>query len=177
MARSHGGSFHPIRSQKRRTEWSIGTGGTGLTSGAASQSVIMGSFLVAGVGGLTLVRTRGLFDIFLDGPGTTDGDGFAGAFGIGIVTTPAATAGVVSMPTPITDSTWNGWLYHTHLSIHNPDVTFGGSSAVSQRIEVDSKAMRKFPLDVTMFAMLEVVEIGTATFNAFWNSRVLLKLP
>ena len=177
MTRQRSGFPHRTQSLRRRTEWSIGTGGTGLTSGAASQSVILGSFLVAGVGGLTLVRTRGLFDIFLDGPGTADGDGFFGAFGIAIVTTPAATAGAVSMPTPITDATWNGWLYHTYLSIHNPDITFGGSPAVSQRVVVDSKAMRKFPLDVTMYAMLEVVEIGTATFNAFWDSRVLLKLP
>lgn len=177
MARSLRGFSHPIRSQKRKVEWSEGTGGTGLTSGAASQSVILGSFLQAGIAGLTLVRTRGLLDIFLDGPGTADGDGFFGAFGIGIVVDAAATAGVVSMPTPITESSWDGWLYHSFLSIHNPDTTFGGSGAVHQRVEVDSKAMRKFPLDVSMFAMLEVIEIGTATFNVFWDSRVLLKLP
>ena len=165
------------RSQRRRTAWSVGTGGTGLISGASSQSVIAGSGLIPNQDGLTIVRTRGLFDWFLDGPGTADGDGYFGAFGIGIVTDAAFAAGITAIPTPITEQDWDGWFYHTFLSVHQPDVTFGGSPAAHQRIEVDSKAMRKIAVGETVVAVIEVVEIGTATFNAFWDSRQLAKLP
>jgi len=124
-----------------------------------------------------LVRTRGLLDVFLDGVPTADGDGYFGAFAIGIVTDPAIAIGITAVPTPITEQSWDGWLYHTFISVHTMDVTFGNMGAAHHRIEVDSKAMRKFPVEMTMFAVLEVVEIGTATLNAFWDSRVLFKLP
>ena len=177
MAHSRG--FSPrSRTQRRRVEWNAGTGGTGLTSGAASGSQFLGATNVPAVGGLTIIRTRGMFDIFLDGPGATDGDGFFGAMGVGIATDAAIAAGITGVPTPITEQSWDGWLYHHFFSIHQGDVSaLSGNPSMHQRIEVDSKAMRKLPSDMTMYAAIEVVEIGAATFNAFWDSRVLVKLP
>ena len=148
-----------------------------MTSGAASQSVFLGSGTIPTLDGLTLVRTRGLLDIFLDGAPSSDGDGYFGAMGIGIVSDAAFAAGITAVPTPITESFWDGWLYHTFLSIHAMDITFGNQAAAHQRVEVDSKAMRKIAVGETLMAVLEVVEIGTATFNVFWDSRSLVKLP
>ena len=175
MARSRSGFQH--RSQTRReTEWNVGTGGTGLTSAGASSVQFLGSNLAPIASGLTLIRTRGLLDIFIDGAPTTDGDGYFGAFGIAVVTAASVAAGITAVPTPITEQGWDGWLYHNFFSVHAGDVSLAPYSSSHQRIEVDSKAMRKFPLETLMYASLEVVEIGAATLNVFWDSRVLFKL-
>ena len=176
MARSRRG-LHQARSLSRQTAWNAGTGGTGALSLSASGSSFVGSALTATVEGTTLVRTRGQLDIVMTGPGANDGDGMQGAFGIGIATDPAVAIGITAVPTPITEQDWEGWLYWTTVSVHNVDVTAGAADSSSQRVIVDSKAMRKFPEDVTMFAVIEVVEIGAATIDVFWDSRCLFKLP
>ncbi len=51
------------------------------------------------------------------------------------------------------------------------------SQAGSATVVVDTKAMRKFPAEMSIYAALEVVEIGTATLNVFFDSRALGKLP
>ena len=43
--------------------------------------------------------------------------------------------------------------------------------------EVDSKAMRKFPSEFSLYAAIEVVEIGVAELDVFFDSRVLVFLP
>ena len=123
----------------------------------------------------TLVRTRGIFEAVLK-TATSAGDGYFGAIGIGRVSTPAFVAGIVSMPTPLTDLAWDGWLYHSFFSLH---AGVAGDSAASstQRIEIDSKAMRKLGTDETFYAAMEVIEVGTATMSLFLNTRMLSKLP
>jgi len=44
------------------------------------------------------------------------------------------------------------------------------------REEVDSKAMRKIAPNETIFGSLQVVEVGTAVMEAFFDSRMLVKL-
>jgi len=136
--------------------------------------VIIGSGIVLASGAATFIRLRGLLDWFLVSS-TSAGDGFFGAFGVGVVATPAFTAGAASLPGPITEADWDGWLYHTFVSIHegSPD---GPGNAGDQRIEVDSKAMRKADGDMTLVAVLEIVEIGTASASLFFDSRMLVKL-
>jgi len=161
------------RGPRRLTDWVQGPGGTGITSLSASGSAILGS----GTGpskAVTIVRTRGILDAFLT-QGTASGDGFFGAVGIGIVATPAFTAGITALPTPITELTWDGWLYHSFISCHLGENVGGNNSAEHQRIEVDSKAMRKLEPGQTVFAAVEVVEIGTGVLSVFFNCRQLFK--
>ena len=61
------------------------------------------------------------------------------------------------------------------------EVRFGAAQdgpdiASSLRLEVDSKAMRKFPVEMALYAVVEIVEVGTATINFHFDSRVLFKL-
>jgi len=82
------------------------------------------------------------------------------------------------MPTPLAEQDWDGWLYWTPLSIHNA-VASGTevSRGFSQSVIVDSKAMRKLDEGDVIYATSEVVEVGTATADLFFDCRVLLALP
>ena len=174
MARTSRGSFRGTY-PRRRKAWEEGPGGTASTNYSGSSAQIVGAGANIIVDGLTLLRTRGEFEIFMTAA-TAIPDGFRGAFGIGIVTTAAFTAGVASIPTPIAEQDWDGWLFWRAFGVHaglqpNSD----GSGYL--RFEVDSKAMRKLDLLETIVAVVEVVEVGTATATSHFDSRVLLALP
>jgi len=173
------GLNRPVRgvSQRRSTAWSVGVGGTGATAVSLSGVQFMGSGIVALESGLTIVRIRGLLDYFLT-LATGAGDGFFGAVGIGIVEEPAFTAGIGSVPTPVTDAENETWLWHQFISMHGPVASSSeaGAASMAGRIDVDSKAMRKFDEDKRLYAAVEVTEIGTATGTLFLNTRTLFKL-
>jgi len=177
------------RSSRRKSSWGFGPA---TSTDGESQSLSASAAILAGqavsilADGQTLVRTRGDFNIFLQTAGT-QADGFSGAFGIGVATTAAITAGVASVPTPITEETWDGWLYHRYFSVicAEPIAVATTSKigaqvhdvAAALRFEVDSKAMRKLTQDQTIYAVIEVIEIGVATARWAFNSRMLFKLP
>ena len=50
------------------------------------------------------------------------------------------------------------------------------STTAAIRVDVDSKAMRKCSVDETIFAVIEVAELGTASLSWSFNSRLLFKL-
>ena len=171
-----------VQGARRRVGWEIGpkTGTTG-----AEQSATASGSLLATIGsgattdGLTLVRTRGELLIRLSVADAV-GSGYQGAFGIGVVTAAAFTAGAASVPTPITEDSWDGWLYHTYFQVLAQSTTLSdGTNALSAvfRQTVDSKAMRKLRLDDVVFAAFEFTETGTSTLSMNFNSRLLLKLP
>ncbi len=179
MAHSRGLRF-PSRSAglKRRTAWDDGTGGTTQTAFSGSASIFVGSGLQPTVDGLTIIRWRGYFKVYLTLV-TSVNDGFAGAFGIGIVKAPAFAAGIASVPTPLTEASSEDWLYHQFFSIHGPVVssTDLGSAATVFETEIDSKAMRKVNVDDRLYAAAEFLETGTATGVMWHDSRILAKLP
>jgi len=154
------------------TNWGLGPGGTGATAlSATGVSLLGGGVLPAEK--LTLVRTRGVLDLFLNTAASAN-DGFFGAMGIGIASDAAFDAGIVSLPTPLSESIWDGWLYHTFFSVH-ASINSGGTAS-HQRVEVDSKAMRITSEENVIYAAIEVVEIGVATMDVFFESRMLFKL-
>ena len=164
------------RSPRRKTAWGIGPGGSTATAISSSTAVIMGSGAASTLEGSTLVRLRGeLLLTLITATGSLDG--FRGAFGVGIVSNPAFTAGVGSVPTPITESADENWLYHRFFTVVaniSTEADFGLSAAL--RVEVDSKAMRRFDSDKILYAAIEVVETGAAVMDASFDSRVLVKL-
>ena len=192
MANSRGSGFRRsfARSQRRKTSWQIGPQ-SGVNGAAvaisASQATLLNTVAVVLEDGLTLVRTRGEFTAFLR-TSTAAGDGYHGAFGIGVATLAAVTAGVLSVPTPLTEEDWDGWLYHRYFGIFSggplatataaqqTDLVNPMSAAI--RLEVDSKAMRKLETEMALFAAIEVVELGAAGIMEFsFNCRMLVKLP
>jgi len=186
VARLRRSSF-PSRIQRRKTSWSTGpkTGVDGSTQViTASGSTLATTTAVAALDGITLVRTRGSMLLALRSADAA-GSGFTGAFGIAKVTSAAAVAGVASIPTPITEEDWDGWLYHQYFSliavaqiaaVAAAAEDFAEVVCAALRIDVDSKAMRKFQVEETLVAVLEVSEVGTAVMAWQFNSRTLSKL-
>ena len=176
MAR--GRSF-TARAPRRKTQWFGGPGSTAVTAVTASGSQLLGVAVSAAAGqeDHTLIRTRGILDIVMTSA-TSGGDGFFGAVGIGLVTTPAIVAGVASVPTPISEVEWDGWLWHSFFSVH---ASIGGAfnnPSSAFRMEIDSKAMRKLEgTQMSLYAAIEVVEIGASAISVFLNTRTLHKLP
>ena len=188
MARFRRGSFAIPRSSRRTSSWAFGpqSGTDGASLGVSATGAQIGGIAVAPtLEGLTLVRTRGEF-LFILKTASAAGSGFFGAFGIGRATSAAVTAGIASVPSPTTEETWDGWLYHRYFSITSAGVIDGSVSADTDnllplagvlRLEVDSKAMRKLDQETSTYCAIEVTESGTATGSWFFNSRQLIKLP
>ena len=175
--------------ERHRSSWEVGpeTAAGGQPQQISSTSASLAATAVqATEDGQTLIRTRGELLIGLE-TATAAWDGFHGAFGIGKATAAAVLAGAASVPTPISEEAWDGWLYHRYFSIFS-----GGPIAVATaaqeanqhnptmaavRIEVDSKAMRKFDVDEALYAAIEMVEFGTgAVMRWTFNCRMLFKL-
>ena len=176
MARIQSG-LRRVQSLKRKTTWEEGVGGDDQTTVAASISTFLGAALAVTEDGLTLVRTRGSFQIYLRTIAAVS-DGFHCALGIGIANVNAITVGITAVQTPITNMDWDGWLYHRFFDIHAAAGAIDTTEPqASIQFEVDSKAMRKINQGDALYCVLETVERGTATATAFFDSRMLFKIP
>jgi len=182
--RSSGFRHRQVGSVRRTTAWDVGPGNTTPTAVAAD-----GKYLSAGVSptrdGLTLVRTRGAFMMYLNAT-TALNDGMQCALGIAKVTIDAFNIGITAIPGPITDEAWDGWLYHRYFSLYAPAAITGAgivdrdmalplTSAV--RFEIDSKAMRKIANEEIFIVIMEQFKTGTAVAQFRFVSRMLFKLP
>ncbi len=179
MARSPRGFSRGQVSSRRQTAWADGPGGTAITIRSSTGSAFVGAAIVPLVEGLTVIRIRGQLVAYLESALAVQ-DGLQGAFGIGIATLAAVTAGIASVPTPITEMESENWLYWTPLSLHAKTALEANDWGVASQIllEVDTKAMRKFPGEMAVYAAVEFgTSIGTATANIFFDSRALVKLP
>ena len=166
------GLTRQVQGPRRLTNWGSGPGANSEVQVTASSSIIIGSGVTFGAAG-TVVRIRGRFGAYLVSF-TSAGDGFIGAVGIGLSQRAGFDVGIGSLPTPITEEGWDGWLWHSYFGAH------GGVAAASVgaglvEIPIDSKAMRKVSDEMVIFAAMEVVESGTAVMNIALNSRLLLK--
>ena len=174
--RSRGRRF-PI--PRRRKGWEEGPGQQGAQSTiATSTSVIMASGAQVLFDGFTLLRLRGSFTASLSASSVASG-GFSGAVGVGICEQSAFAIGVTACPTPITEQDWDGWLFWEAFNVTTITATIGdgvNSTSLIVRIPVDSKAMRKLNTGDTIYAVVQVAEVGTAILNTHFDSRILLAL-
>ena len=181
MANFRRGPSTVVRSSSRRkTEWTDGPESSIIQSvtagGSSGINTGIEAFDVA-----TIVRIRGELMVWLEAVGTV-GDGFTEfAAGIGIVSTDAFDAGAVSIPSPILDKDWGGWMWYTSrsaivgLSVTESDVVQSPLGAI--RIPIDTKAMRKIePNNVVVGVIGTRAEVGVATLSFQMSSRMLFKL-
>ncbi len=163
---------------RRRTGWEPGPFTTPIAV-LADQAVLFSTFQQFTQDGLTVVRLRGELIAFLSAATSAlDGFPFVGA-GIGIATAQALNVGITAVPLPLTDITWEGWLWHSLFPlIRATDVVTGQLGSTSVRKMIDSKAMRKVGTDMGIFGVFETSgEVGAVTVNVYADSRMLLKLP
>ncbi len=166
---------------RRQVAWGIGPGASVVVAApSASQANILGGGVVlVNEEKATIVRIRGSVQAFLT-TASAAGDGFHCAMGIALVTSQAFAAGVASLPHPIDESDWDGWMYHRFFDLHSAFATLVGGFVVNDQssiqFEVDTKAMRKWTENMTVVGVLQSVEQGTASMNMFFDSRLLVKL-
>jgi len=115
--------------------------------GGAGTSVLMATLNVAALAirPFTIVRTRGV--IFVGSDQSSASEDYAGVFSAQVVTEAATTVGITAVPTPLTDTNADFYVYEPFLgraSLQTVTATgenFGGS------FHFDSKAMRKVDSD------------------------------
>ena len=147
-----------------------------MTAITASGSGFLGSGVSMVLEGLTIVRIRGELLVTLDSVSGA-GSSLTGAFGIGLATAEAFAAGIASVPTPVSDDDWNGWMWHQHFAVRSAAGTLLGLIAEGARYQIDSKAMRKTKDSDVLFAAFEATEVVEAAVNVYLDSRMLVLLP
>ena len=177
--RGHLRGSAPARS-KRELFWALGPGGDDIAtmdavSFTASATAILGSG-VSPTSRFTIIRIHGYLQLALTAADAAL-SGFNWAFGLGIVTSDAFAVGVTAVPNPFDDADWPGWMWHQQGSLISLTGTIGSSQDAIQGMPIDVKSSRKLRLNEIVFASLQVGEIGTATMQARFGSRMLSKLP
>jgi len=186
MARRRFFSQSQSRAPRRLNDWFSGpaSGTNGSQQELTSSAALLWGTAISFTIPQTLIRTRGEVLLRLESA-ASQGEGFFGAIGIAKATTAAVTAGVGSVPTPIAEEDWDGWLWHRyfHLLAVSPldgqaavDLDILNSVTAALRFDFDSKAMRKINELESLYGALEVTEVGTATLTFNANSRQLFKL-
>jgi len=165
--------------RKRSVAWAVGPSGVDHVISADGKTKWSSSVLSIGAAlERTIVRMRGGGLIHLNAA-TAVGDGFFVGLGIGLVTLQADTAGAASIPGPISDMDWDGWMWHKFCSIAAITATIAdgvNASSAALHFDVDTKAMRKWNEDsMAVVGMLEVTELGTASMELQVRTRMLLK--
>ncbi len=162
---------------RRTTSWDEGPGSNTLVTYSVSTTTILGAALAVLIGGDTLIRTRGLLTVELQSI-TSAGDGFGGAVGLGLASTDAVVAGVGSLPNPVDDLDWEGWIWHQFVNVFSAaTIEDNWSPGDAQQIQIDSKAMRKADDNLSFFFSGQFTEVGTAEMDVRVDSRMLFKLP
>ena len=172
------------RGPKRLNAWALGPGFASQGSAAVLQlaasaaPAAVGSGVTPSIPNLTVMRIRGTLLVSLTAA-NVQRSGFQMTFGIGIVTADAFVVGSTALPGPFEDSNWPGWLWLGGLDMRTGvgALAVGDPSINPARLEIESKAMRKFRLNEVLFMAVDTEESGTATVDIRGSTRVLLKLP
>ena len=162
---------------RRATDWGFGIDFADQSITGSSKVLSTTSLGIATP--FTLIRMRGSFHMYLVGTAGALGDGFNGAVGIGLVSNEAFGVGITAIPGPQSDANWDGWIWQSFFDIRQITATLSdgaNAAAASVRLEVDSKAMRKWDPGMTLVGVCEVVESGSQNMDVQADSRVLLKV-
>ncbi len=169
MARNRARNFVPRQKSARLTQW-IGPAIQSYVGVAAGGATIIAS--LAFEAPQTIVRTRGMVSVK---PSVFTADAIIrGAFGIGIVSQEAFTAGVASVPEPFSDADWGGWFVWRSFAYVYEFHTAASTLRGSWEFEVDSMAMRRVSPNEVMVVVAE--SQGGPAFEVFDGTRHLVKL-
>ena len=128
-------------------------------------------------GGLTLIRSRGMFNVHFDP--TSTADTVHVGLGLMLITNDAFAIGSTAAPGPISDADYD-WIWY-HVLQMGPAWTATESGNDLQQntgyMEIDSKAMRKMKPNQTLcFAAEGLVINGGGTIDVTLTARHLFKL-
>ena len=142
------------RAERRKSEWVASVDATQTSALAAGAAVL--DQTLAQLEPVTILRTRGL--LFISSDQVASNEEQFGALGMAVVSTPAATAGVASIPTPITEEFSDLWFLYAYFATAN---SVGGGAGTGVPVTngmvfpFDSKAQRKVVSDESIVVTLE----------------------
>jgi len=172
LARRRGFVQARMQGPRRATEWGASADVTTATTLAAATNVIQQSFSVAVLSDVvptTIVRVRGHIWVASDQASVSE-EPF-GAIGFALVSQNALTAGVASIPGPITNEPDDRWFVYETFQAY-----FATGEGVSwQRYDFDSKAMRKVEDGDALVVMVENAH-STMGLEFIVKFRILFKL-
>jgi len=175
MARSTARFTRGSHGSKRITEWGAFEV-MGRVTALNATSIGTQSVGVVANERLTIVRLRGHGYIHLDAGAVEE----SAVVGIGLIIAPteAFSAGVGSVPTPLTDME-APWIWHDVFALGPAVIVADDGGDLSRNIQftIDNKAMRKFRTDEELGFVFEVDVIsGTPNVDMFVAARQLFKL-
>ena len=174
MPRTSTSRFRSRGATRRKTSWQVGPTTNGIETLTATGSLLVNLQSQVATDGLTLVRIRGQWDLFLEASAAV-AQGYHGAIGLCFVSENAGGIGITAVPTPITDEAWDGWVWHHYFSLFRGlDPGANGSGMI--QIPIDSKSMRKEKATDLLVAVIQATEIGTAILDFSMRTRILVKL-
>ena len=167
-----------IRAPKRQVSWGVGPNASDILANTTQSQVWTNGVQLVAESEVTIVRIRGSLQLIQTSQ-TAVGDGVNGAIGIGLASAPAFAAGIGSLPTPLAEEDWQGWMWHQYFQMRAITATESDGSnaqAVNLRMDIDSKAMRKFGTETVLFGAIEFVLSGGAAWEFNARTRILAKL-
>ena len=169
MARStyRGRSAFP----KARSLWIRSDTASAITALPAA-SLIIDTF-ITGDNPATVMRCRGMLTVQTDQIAASEAP--FGAYGACIVSDQALAVGASAVPAPFIDADSDLWFLHGYFAA---PVIFGdatGTHNLSQTVEFDSKAMRKFSEDESLIFVIENASAASG-MSYIWNKATLIKV-
>jgi len=163
--------FAPSAGSRRQKQW-IGPADQAGVAVPSATSVIISSFtpIAASMASPTLIRTRGLVNIFPVGGSDLS---FTGAYGICVVTTQALAAGSGSVPRPFDDADWGGWIVWQAYSGRLEFQSGVGEQLLQSLYTIDSKAMRRMKTNEAVVTVCES-QAGAVTCDSVIRKLFLL---
>ncbi len=180
MARPRGFPHRIQGRPRRKSSWGFGPDANGITISTEDVNTIWTNGIVlTQENKVTITRIHGLFHIVLTAVNSA-ASGFRGAMGFGIVNEEAFTAGVDSLPHPVADAQWTGWMWHQRFDVRSITAAIADGSnagAIHQRGMIDVKAQRIFGANDVLFGVIEADnETGTAILRLDADTRMLVLL-
>ena len=163
------------RRSTRSSDWSEGYFFTAFTAVPAASSLLLVSTSAAqflGLAPATLIRSRGVFVVMSDQNDLNETQ--IGAVGFAVVDERARSAGIASLPRPVSEMTDDEffWIHGFGEEFtHNSSVGF--DPHLGTTIEVDSRAMRKITDDDALVVTVE--NVGATGLKVGLYCRFLFK--
>jgi len=121
----------------------------------------------------TLVRMRGRFIAHVGGAAGVGAELRWGA-GIYLATTRALAAGVTAILRPISDGNSDEWIWW-NTGLVDLETAADSTGLATQRVEIDSKAMRKVGQNKVLVGVVENISAGGQSLDSSMGIRCLFK--
>ncbi len=166
------------RVPSRQTFW-VGSADTSATTALAAAAVSLDQIITeavlqdAGLLPSTVIRTRG--ELWVRSDQVAAAEEPFGGLAFSVVDTPAQTAGVTSLSTPINEESNDGFFTFVFWHAGTTNLAAGSADAPWSRYSFDSKAMRKVQPGQAVVAVMENAH-GTHGVSYILKFRMLFKL-